>query len=228
MTTLHHSLHGLDSFESRVEMGKAIVEQALRLSQLVENAGMARCSALTRPRLELLAASTKGAYDVNVCSEDGQLFCLSKNGTLLLTTDADNPARSYETHLQIGLPASSIGALLQNDANARAFLLARDTLSQACWAIEHNAPMDTGRTWKQSFERELAGVSSMGPRREVWLQWLAQWGTRDMQSSMAIADGLADPITQFSEWKTLVLAGWRSLEQNGPKEPLLVEPSLFE
>lgn len=212
MTTLHYCLHGFDSFESRVEMGTAIVEQALRLAHLVETVGRTKCATLTRPRLDVAFASgnNKSAYDVNLCSEEGQFFCLSKNGTLLLTTDADNPATSYQTHLQIGLPASTIGAFLENDANARAFLLAEKALSQACWAIENNAPMDLGRTWQQSFERELAGVTSMGPRREVWRQWLAQWGTPDMQSSMDIADGLADVRKEFGQWKNVVLAGWQA------------------
>lgn len=225
MTTLHHSLGGLDSFESRVNMGNSIVDQALRLCKLVEDKGMAACSALTRPRLEVATAGRQVAYDINVCAEDGQLFCLSKNGTLLLTTDAHNPATSYQTHLQVGLPASTIGAFLQNDANMRAFLLARGTLAQACWAIENNAPMDAGRTWAQSFERELGGVSSMGPRRDVWERWLTQWGTPEMQSCMDVADGLADARQDFGQWKSIVLAGWQGVES----KPLVEDVStLFD
>lgn len=210
MTTLHHSLAGLDSFESRVEVGNSIVDQALRLCKLVEAHGVAARSALTRPRLEVATAGL--LYDVNVCAEDGQLFCLSKNGTLLLTTDAHNPATSYETHLQVGLPASTIGAFLQNDANMRAFLLARETLAQACHAIENNAPMDVGRTWSQSFERELSSISGMGPRRDVWARWLTQWGTPEMLEAMSLADGLVDIRREFGQWKSIVLAAWSGIE----------------
>ncbi len=218
MSTLHNSLVGLETMQSRDDLEVRIQRQALALHRLLENFGAHAMHPWNRPSLVIQTVDKpwqpgdgwqgrKIEYDVQLRGHDGEWLrlCLKRN-SFMLSAYASNPATEFEAHIHIPPEGPrSIGSL-QVDAHARAFVHAERTLAQAMHAIRTNAPMEEGMTWAQSLASVLEGASALGSG-ELWELWMSQWATESMRHVASMASSLADPKADFGHWKSIVLAG---------------------
>lgn len=215
MSTLHNSLEGLETAQSRDALEARVQSRALRLHLLLEKAPVsAGDHPWNRPGLYVAKTDfSRGEYGVSMQAHNGENFHLMRgDGLFRLSTHAHNPATSYEVHLALNPKGVEVLGFLRSDANARAFVHAERTLSQAIHAIEGALPMDEGLTWPQSLFRELERARGLGGT-ERWNAWMGRWATEEMRRVSQLAFSLADPRVEFQHWKDIVLSGWRSLEE---------------
>lgn len=232
MSTLHNSLVGLETMQSRDDLEVRIQRQALALHRLLQDVGVHAMHPWNRPGLVIQTVDKpwrpgggwqgrQMEYDVQLREHDGAWLrlCLKEN-TFAVSAYAANPATEYEVHIHLHPEGARAVGCLRVDAHARAFVHAERTLVQAMHAIRTNAPMEEGMTWSQSLARVLEGANALGSH-ELWKQWMEQWATESMRHVASMASSLADPKADFGHWKSIVLSGWRSLQEpsNSVDEP---------
>lgn len=81
-------------------------------------------------------------------------------------------------------------------------------VDSAIASVENNAPLSQGLTWREALREQLEHERPRDYDHKRWSDWVARWGTPDMQESFAIAQSLFDVRQDHAAWKQQLLSSW--------------------